>query len=408
MYRYYEPHPGSPRAAAHLQRSRLARRRRVAPPGAAELQHRLGMQAQHPAQRGPGIGPVAGGQLLPEGEEEELGFAVVAADSECRPAVGAVALPPADGGAAGRGGGAPPPAAAAAAVLDARGRLALLQQRWPRHEPALQQRCVFALGEPAAALLQGSLGYHGGAVGGDSSSSVGGGGSGTSAAAPPAAEAAPGAVGAAAAAAEMVAVTVGGAAVALQPLQQHQAAQLLRLQRALAQHPATSPLSGGSHAAFRVTGSSGVAGGRGEIFRHPPPPGGAGAAGAADSPPASPLTPEQQAGGGGGLGAEPAAAQEPAGPGAMVVDQPGGGAAAPAPAATPQKQQQRGQQVAQAEPPVDAVLDGELLQHYLLLVPEQQRQLVAAAGIDRCGEGGEAAARQLACQLSNLVAQLLL
>lgn len=324
MYRYYEPHPGSPRAAAHLQRSRLARRRRVAPPGAAELQHRLGMQAQHPAQRGPGIGPVAGGQLLPEGEEEELGFAVVAADSECRPAVGAVALPPADGGAAGRGGGAPPPAAAAAAVLDARGRLALLQQRWPRHEPALQQRCVFALGEPAAALLQGSLGYHGGAVGGDSSSSVGGGGSGTSAAAPPAAEAAPGAVG------------------------------------------------------------------------------------AADSPPASPLTPEQQAGGGGGLGAEPAAAQEPAGPGAMVVDQPGGGAAAPAPAATPQKQQQRGQQVAQAEPPVDAVLDGELLQHYLLLVPEQQRQLVAAAGIDRCGEGGEAAARQLACQLSNLVAQLLL
>jgi hypothetical protein len=53
--------------------------------------------------------------------------------------------------------------------------------------------------------------------------------------------------------------------------------------------------------------------------------------------------------------------------------------------------------------PLDAVLDGDLLQQYLQLPPAQQRALVA----EGCG-GDSTAARNLALQLNNLVAQLLL
>ena len=392
LYRYWEPvAPAGTTAAQLAPRGRLARRYRLAPPGAAELRHRLGLQ--HVLLRGaPQEGGAAGEGGAPE-EEPEPGFTVVAADACCRAAVGALALPPAPGGPA----PAASSAAAAAAVLDASGQLTVLQQRWPQREPALHQRCAFRLGEPAVALLPASLAYRS-----DTDSSLGG-GSGAPAALAPAGQPAP--------AAEMVAVTAGGGVVALQPLAQDEARQLLALQRALAAHPATAPLGGGAHAAFRGP-DSGPVPSPPLTFRHPPPPGvdptafvdllatppldtslaaaaPAAAATAAGPGPFPPAT------------VPAAVAAEPAAPrpvGEAEAGPPGSSSTPPAvPAPTP------------APPEVDAVLDGDLLQAFLLLPPAEQRVLLASLA----SSGGSAAIdtsdlRVAARRLTGLVARLLL
>lgn len=361
LYRFHEPPPGS--AAQAARRGALARRYRLAPPGAGELRHRLGLhQPHHPHAAG---AAAAGGAAGPSREEdEEPGFAVLAADCSCRAAVGAVALPAAPGAA--KHGGASD-AALGAATLDARGELRLLQQRWPAAEPALHQRCAFQLREPAVALLPGSLGY----------------------------QAAPEGAGADAAAHGMVAVTAGGAVLALQPLAQRDAQQLLPLQRALAAHPATAPLSGGSHSGFRGTDGSSGQPAAPLLFRHPPP---ACADAAADmlAPPSPTATAGQEARG----GLLPVAA-EPGSP-ELGPEEPAG--VPPSPAAPGSSSQAA--QAAAEEPPLDAILDAELLQQFLLLPPAEQRQLVAGlpggSGLD-----GEAL-RRATEQLSNLVAALLL
>lgn len=374
LYRYYEPAPtGAHRQLAVAPRGRLARRYRLAPPGAAELRQRLGL---HPVMVHGAV--AASGERPPEEEEPEPGFAVAAADSRCRPAVGALALAPAAGGPGSGSVGAA--TAAAAAVLDASGQLSILQQRWPLHEPALHQRCGFSLREAAVALLPASLAFQGDT-------------------ATPSAAAGQAAVGPAATG--MVAVTAGGSVLALQPLPQEDARQLLALHRALAAHPAAAPLSGGSHAAFRGPDS-------GErrvpvVFRHPPP---AGADPAAAVDLLSATSPGAAAGQAPFLTAAiSAATAEPAGP------QPGSGAAAAPGAAAPasgSSPQPPGRTVQlAAELAVDTILDGELLKQYLLLAPPAQRQLVAALG-GPGGSGDAAEVRAMACQLTNLVARLLL
>ena len=358
----------------------MGRRFRLAPPGEAELRQWFGMP---PGQAADAAAAGAAGQTLPG---EKPGFSVVASDACCRPAVGAVALAAAP--AVGNGspaGAAPASAAAAAAVLEAGGLFSVLQQRWPRHEPALHQRCAFKFGEPAAALLPGSLSY----AGDPSSSSQGAG---------------------AAAAAELAAVTASGAVVALLPLPPQQAQQLLLLQRALARHPAAAPLSGGSHAAFRGTDGSVR---QQPLFRHPLP---LGATAAAVAPPSPDAAAAQQELALCFLVDGPAAPSPGAGGGGMAAARPGSAAGRAAGQALPllavppsAQQQQQGQQEMAA---VDAVLDADLVQHYLLLPPAEQQRLLAGAlgcGSGGLGKSGEAEGLpQLAAQLSSLVAQLLL
>ena len=404
LYRYHEPPPASQGPLAPQQRARLARRYRLAPPGAGELRHRLGLVAQQHAREGGGVHGAAASGKPPEEEEEgevEPGFGVVAADSCCRPAVGALVLPAAADPAAASGSGAR--SAAAAAVLDACGELRLLQQRWPGHEPALRQRCRFLLREPAAALLPGSLGYQADAA---------------SAGVPFGATAATTAA-AAAAVGEAVAVTLGGAVLSLLPLEQADAAQLVALQRALATHPAAAPLSGGSHAAYRGWD----AGGRQGVplaFEHPPPAGAKEGGPAADA--LAPASPGMAAAGAaaaagaqeGSLAREPAPlALEPAAPEALAEAPPAAGsgsedAAESAGAAWSGSPHARAA-AAEAAAPMDAILDAELLQEFLLLPPAEQRALVA--GMGAAGAGGGLAVpdlRRAAQRLSNLVASLLL
>lgn len=284
----------------------------MAPPGAAELRQRLGLMRGHMhdelAPHGHG-GQEVGGHL-PEDEEAQLGFSVAAADCACRPAVGTIALhAESEGRQAGPGSGASAssrssagssgrPAALAAVTLDAGGQLRLLRQRWPRHEPTLHQRCSFLLGEPAVALLSGSLSYQ---ADGTGSSSLGSG-----------AAAGVATTAAGAAAGEMVAVTASGSVFSLLPLDAQQAQQLSLLQRALTQHPAAAPLSGGSYAKYRGLGGTGK-GGSGEPplvpFVHPPPANIDAAAAAEVQPPASPGGEAQQAQQAGGLVLEPGAEQ---------------------------------------------------------------------------------------------------
>jgi hypothetical protein len=386
LYRYYEPPPGSPQQQLlQQQRGRMGRRFRLAPPGEAELRQWFGMP---PGQAADAAAAGAAGQPLPG---EKPGFTVAASDACCRSAVGAVALAAAPAAGDGSPAYAAPAlaaaaAAAAAAVLEAGGLFSVLQQRWPRHEPALHQRCAFKLGELAAALLPGSLSY----AGDPSSSSSQGAG--------------------AASAAELAAVTASGAVVALLPLPPQQAQQLLLLQPALAQHPTAAPLSGGSHAAFRGTDGSAR---QQPLFKHPLPLNATAAAATAAAPPSPDAAAAQQQLALCFLVDGPAAPSPGAGGGGIAVQWPSsaaGRAASQAPpflAASPSAQQQR-QQVAA----VDAVLDADILQQYLLLPPaEQQRLLAGALACDSRapGEGGEAEGLpQQAAQLSNLVAQLLL
>lgn len=382
LYRYCEPE-GEGARAREQARARLARRFRLAPPGAAELRQRLGLHA--PLHHGPGGGWLArgggglggDGQGPAEDEVEELGFSVVATDSACRPAVGTVALPPVPAG-AGSGAGSAADAARAAAVLDATGQLRLLRQRWPRSEPALHQLCAFRLAEPAVALLPGSLGYQGEHEGSASRA---------------------GAAGSAGSTQEMVAVTAAGGAMALLPLEASQAEQLALLQQALLQHPGTAPLGGGSCAAFRGTGEGES---RALAYVHPPPP-------ALDPAMADLLGPASCVAAPAAL-EQPAAAAGPEGPGAEPAEERGSstpraqrGVAADAPPSsagcTPGAGQ--AQQARQAGP--DAIFDAELLHKYLLMPPAEQRRVLADAGVTS-REG----IPQLAARLSNLVAQLLL
>lgn len=378
LYRYHEP-AGEGARAREQARARLARRFRLAPPGAAELRQRLGLHALH---QGPGGGALAGGgrgpggaTRLPGDEDDELGFTVVATDSACRPAVGAVALPPAPAGTGDAAG-----AAHAAAVLDATGQLRLLRQRWPRSEPALHQLDAWQLGEPAVALLPGSLAYQGGP--GSSTDRTGMVGS---------------AAGYAGGTQEMVAVTAAGGAVALLPLETWQAERLSLLQQALLQHPAAVPLAGGSAAAFRGAGAiGGSSGGSPAVaYVHPPPP--APDPGMADVLASLPGAPTGAASAGAAGSPSGLRGEQVEGPGCSTPQRgtadgrPGSGSSVAG-----SGQAQRTQQAAP-----DMILDAELLQQYLLMPPAEQRHLLAAAGV-----AGSDGAAQLAAQLTNLVAQL--
>lgn len=392
LYRYREPESEGARAREQA-RARLSRRFRLAPPGAAELRQRLGLHALHHgpggrglARGGGGPGQGAGGD---EEEEEEMGFTVVAADSACRPAVGTVALPSAQDGSSSGAGGAGG-TARAAAVLDANGQLRLLRQRWPKCEPALHQLCAFSLGEPAVALLPGSLADPGERGGGASGAAAAGSAAGSM----------PG----------MAAVTAAGGAVALLPLEASQAEQLALLQRALVQHPGAAPLSAGRFTAFRGTcanGSGPCNGGPPALaFVHPPPtapdPAMAGLLGPAlaEAPEGS----EQAA------AAAAAAAAAPAGLGTGPGEEPGSstpraqrGPAADGRPSSGGSSSGAGQPQQAQQAACGAVLDAELLQDYLLMPPAEQRSVLVAAGV----VGSDGASR-LAAQLSNLAAQLLL
>lgn len=337
----------------------------------------------------------------PEGELEP-GFTVVAADTCCRPAVGALVVPaatgssPATGSSSDSAGGAH---TAAAAVLDAHGEMRMLQQAWPGQQAALHQRCRILLREPAVALLPGSLGYQGGAAG---------------AGAPFGAAGAATAGAEAGAAGEMAAVTLGGSVLSLQPVDQADAAQLAALQRALASHPAAAPLSGGSHAAYR-----GWAAGRTAVplmFSHPLPAGAKEGDAEADLlPPHSPNAAAAAAGTQAGLlgGAlEPAAPDAEGGLGSDA--QPASGSSRsplPASAAGPSSPPSAAAAGAAAGQPVDAILDAELLQQFLLLPPAVQRAVVAGMGGGGAAAGsqlGAAELRRATQRLNNLVASLLL
>lgn len=279
----------------------------------------------------------------------------------------------------------------AVATLDVSGELRVLQQRWPSHEPALHQRCRFLLGEPCVALLPGSLRYQAEAGDGGSAAAAG------EAAAP-----------------ELVAVTAGGSVVALQPLPQHDAAQLLALQRALAVHPAAAPISGGRHAAFRGTDGSGGQQPVAVLFRHPPPACGGALGSEADDllqqagpdflAPASPSAAAAQA----LLGSQPRRVAEhygaePAGGVAAAPDQQTGssGASASMPAT------RLAASHAPAVPPVDAILDAQLLGEFLMLPPAAQRGLVASLATSGSLLHADDLLRA-AARLNTLVASLLL
>lgn len=345
----------------------------------------------------------AGQSRKPEGELEP-GFTVVAADTCCRPAVGALVVPaatgssPATGSSSDSAGGAH---AAAAAVLDAHGEVRMLQQAWPGQQAALHQRCRILLRVPAVALLPGSLGYQGGAAG---------------AGAPFGAAGAATAGAEAGAAGEMAAVTLGGSVLSLQPVDQADAAQLAALQRALASHPAAAPLSGGSHAAYR-----GWAAGRTAVplmFSHPLPAGAKEGDAEADLLP--PHSPNEAAGTQEGLlgGALSPVALEPAAPdaeGGLGADaQPAAGSSRsplPASAAGPSSPPSAAAAGAAAGQPVDAILDAELLQQFLLLPPAVQHAVVAGMGGGGAAAGsqlGAAELRRMTQRLNNLVASLLL
>ncbi len=417
LYRYYEPEAAAEAPAPQPeQRGRLARRYRLAPPAVGELRHRLGLapnqNLREGVRGGDGKEHGAAGQGKELEEDLEPGFTVLAADACCRPAVGVLVIPaaasPADPGSSSSSSSAaavqPAAAAAAAAVLDAHGELRLLQQPWPGREPMLQQRCRFLLREPAVALLPGSLGYAREAAGGGA----------------PFGAAAPGAAAAAGAAGEMAAVTLGGSVLSLQPVDSADAVQLAALQRALASHPATAPLSGGSHAAYRGWEARGPAvpltfhhplpadakeGGAEADLQPPPSPGGAAAGpqqgplGSAVGPVAlEPASPEAQ--GAPGQGAQPA----------------GGGSSSPAPGGRAGLSSQASPAAAAggaaaAAQPVDCILDAELLQQFLLLPPAEQRAVVAGMGGAGAAVGSELGAAELrraAQRLNNLVASLLL
>jgi hypothetical protein len=217
----------------------------------------------------------------------------------------------------------------------------------------------------------------------------------------------------------MLAVLSSGAAVSLSPLPLADARQLLALQRVLATHPVAAPISGASQPAFRARGGGTAAGAAdGELYRHPPP---AGAPAELALP--SPLTPAAVAGTPGaeqaqqaGEGGPGEAAAQPASPRAQQQQQqqqaePSTPAASTA-ARREQQLQQLLQQQSQTEAPIDAILDADLLQSYLLLPLGQQAQLVASTGLLGATAGGgraaDMAAARLALQLNNLVAQLLL
>lgn len=246
------------------------------------------------------------------------------ADAAARTAVGAVELP------GGR-----------LAALDARGGVAVLLGEpappdRPQYRPAplpLRTLCHFNAGGRGARLRRGSMGAA------PSEAHLGGG-----------LVAAPGAV----------AVTAGGGAVELQPLQPAPgrgeragvalAEQLVALQRALAQHPATRPVGcGAAHADFRGVPLHPDTGRPLAVFRHPPP-----------APPAE--------------GAPP-----PAAPAVQVEGE-----------AQAAELAQRLQQLEPPPPPLagwaapeqrGAVLDGDLLARFMEAPLAAQREIAAAAGL---------------------------
>lgn len=405
LYRYFEPEPSTEAPPPHPdQRGRLARRYRLAPPAAGELRHRLGLAPQlhmrdsGTSERAHG----AAGQGKEPEEELEPGFSVVAADTCCRPAVGALVAPAAASApdaSSGSSAAAPAATAAASAALDAHGELRLLQQRWPGQQAALHQRCRFLLHEPAVALLPGSLGYQGEAAGGGALLG---------------AAAAPTAAGAAA---EMAAVTLGGSVLSLRPVNAADAAQLAALQRALASHPATTPLSGGNHAAYRGwEAGTQAAPAVPLLFRHPVPADAKeGGAEAELLPPASPsgaAATAQEGLLGIAMALEPAAPEAEAGPGAEGQPAAGGGTSPlAAGAAGPARLSIAAARAATAAQPTDVILDGELLQQFLLLPPAEQRAVVAGMRSSGVAPGSELAAAELrrsTQRLNNLVASLML